>query len=188
MSRSHQIIQSRLCLLGWQCRQSATGTHEIPESRIVLTFVADYLFKNCDAGLIPKRLELLSILRYNSALVDLKSSKCEIWAADTMSERVRMTERIARVFWLDSAEFLDPSGPQLCMVLLRRRQPSESIPAMWVRFTLGESCISMETFHLRLPVASNAERSRLLSEAAMVFSVLGVWALREREDHVRQPD
>ncbi len=101
VARRDQIVECRLRLFRWQRRQSASRTDKIPESRVVLTFVGDYLFKNCDAGFIPKRLELLAILCDVSTFIDLKSSKREIRTADTISERVRMARRIAR-FILDS--------------------------------------------------------------------------------------
>jgi hypothetical protein len=102
----------------------------------VLAFISDYLFEKHEAGLIAEGLELLPVFGDVSAFINLKSPKREVSTANMIGKRVSLAIGITGIAWFCSTKRLNPSYPQVCMVLLRNRETTESVSAMWIDLTL----------------------------------------------------
>jgi hypothetical protein len=114
----------------------------------VFTFISDDFFKNRNARLIAKGLELLPIPGDISAFINLKSPKRQVWTADSIGKRVSLAIGIAGIAWLCSTKCPNSSCPQVRMVFLRHRKTTESVSAMWIGLTSGKRRIGMKAFHL----------------------------------------
>src|ERR1700744_5325614 len=98
----------------------------------MLTLISNDLLQNGYARFITKRLELFAILRDVPAFIYLESAECQVGSAYAARQRGCLPSFTSMVLGISSADCLDALGPEVCMVLFRRCEAAQCVPAVGV--------------------------------------------------------
>ncbi len=120
---------------------------------VVVLFVFDDVFEDCQGSVVAKRLELLAVGGDSAALVNFEAAEGHAKAAGAAGERVGFSAGFTGVDRLRAAELGDAAGPQLGMLPLGAGQMAQHLRADRFRIALGQGEIGAVTLHLGLPVA-----------------------------------